>query len=171
MIGPPHSQLVPTSPIWSQLAPRSLTFSCQGVGVYRIQEICNCCCPHSKIMMWCWLWCVPSQEPKQSKLHHVFTHSWQWSMLNGGVCLTYSSWARQKSWTCSCCVSSMRNRKYAKPLGLWHFWWCVLWSAELEAQPSPIQMLRQHATSRQWFMQNEWQGQWKLMNDSLVYLH
>ena len=69
MIGPPHSQLVPTSPIWSQLAPRSLAFSCQGVGVYRIQEICNCCCPHSKIMMWCWPWCVPIQEPKQPKWH------------------------------------------------------------------------------------------------------
>ena len=117
MTGPPHSQLVPTSPIWSQLAPRSLAFSCQGVGVYRIQEICNCCCPHSKIMMWCWPWCVPIQGPKQAQMHNVLHHSCQLPVLNDGVSLTKSSWAKQKSWTCSYCVSSLRNRKCSKPIG------------------------------------------------------
>ena len=32
------------------------------------------------------------------------------------------------------------------------FWWNALSAPKLEAQPIPIQMLRQHATSRQWFM-------------------
>ena len=42
---------------------------------------------------------------------------------------------------------------------------------KLETQPNPTQMLRPHATSRQWPMQIAWQGQWKLMEDSLVILH
>ena len=42
---------------------------------------------------------------------------------------------------------------------------------KLETQPTPTQMLRPHATSRQWPMQIAWQGQWKLMEDSLVILH
>ena len=142
MLGDPHSQLVPTSPSWSQLAPRSLAFSCQGVGVYRIQEICNCCCPHSKIMMWCWPGWVPIQEPRQAKLHHVLQNSWQLPVLIDGVCLTYSSWTRQKSWTCPYCVSSMRNRNCPKTLGFVSFWWNALCAAKLEAQPIPIQMLR-----------------------------
>ena len=72
MIGDPHSQLVPTSPSWSQLAPRILAFSCQGVGVYRIQEICSCCCQHFKNMWW-WPWCVPIQKPKQATCPKCFT--------------------------------------------------------------------------------------------------
>ena len=51
------------------------------------------------------------------------------------------------------------------------FWWNALSAPKLEAQPIPIQMLRQHATSRQWFMHIAWQAQQKLMDDSLVYLH
>ena len=42
---------------------------------------------------------------------------------------------------------------------------------KLETQPNPTQMLRPHATSRQWPMQIAWQGQWELMEDSLVILH
>ena len=78
---------------------------------------------------------------------------------------------KAKTWTCPWCVSSMENIKCSKTNGFVTFCWYALWSAKLEAQPSPTQMLRYHATSRQWFMQNVWQGQWKLMGDSLVYLH
>ena len=50
----------------------------------------------SKNRMWYWQWCVPIQEQIQSKCTMVVHNSWQWSVLVGGVCLTDSSWARQK---------------------------------------------------------------------------
>ena len=172
MIGPPHSQLVPTSPIWSQLAPRSLAFSCQGVGVYRIQEICNCCCPHSKIMMWCWPWCVPIQEPKTANMHHVFCkihgNCQCWLM----VCASHNPAGQGKNHGPAPTVfPAWETENVQNLLGFVIFWWNALCATKLEAQPSPIQMLRPHATSRQWFMQISWQAQWKLMDVSLVNLH
>ena len=80
--------------------------------------MCSCwCCQHSKIMMWCWPWCVPIQEQLQAKTHHVLHNSWHLPVLIDGVCLTYSSWTRQKSWACPYCVSSMRNRRVSKTGG------------------------------------------------------
>ena len=125
----------------------------------------------SKILMWWWPWCVPIQKPKPGKLPHVLHNSWQLPVLIDGVCLTESSWTRQKSWTCSYCVSSMRNRNCSKTLGFVTFWWDALCATTLEAHPSPIQMLGYHATSRRWFMLIARPGQRTLMGDRLAILH
>ena len=49
-----------------------------------------------KNLLWCWPWCVPSQEPFQSKMHQVLHNSWYLQVMICGVCLTEASWTRQK---------------------------------------------------------------------------
>ena len=87
MIGDPHSQLVPTSPSWSQLAPRILAFSCQGVGVYRIQEILQLLLPTFQKYVVVAMVCA-NPKAKTSNIAHVFHNSWQLPVLIDGVCLT-----------------------------------------------------------------------------------
>ena len=101
--------------------------------------MCSCwCCQHSKIMMWCLPWCVPVQEPIQAKTHHVLHNSWQLPVLIDGVCLTYSSWTRQKSWTCPYCVSSMRKRKVSKTVGFSAILVeCTVCNKNLQPNPTP----------------------------------
>ena len=176
MTGDPHSQLVPTSPIWSQLDPTSTkksvsqlprswciqnprdlqllllpTFQNYDVVLAmvgantRAKNKQNCtmiCTIHGNCQ--CWLMvCGPHNPAGQGKNHGPAPT----------VCPTWET-------------ENVQNL-----LGFVTFWWNALCATKLEAQPSPIQMLRPHATSRQWFMQISWQAQWKLMDDSLVYLH
>ena len=121
MIGDPHSQLVPTSPIWSQLDPTSTKKS--GSQLPRSWCIQN---PRDSQLLLLptfqnydvvFAMVCASPRANTSKTHHVLHNSWQLPVLIDGVCLTYSSWTRQKSWTCSYCVSSLRNRKCSKPIG------------------------------------------------------
>ena len=69
------------------------------------------------------------------------------------------------------CFQHEKREEFQKLLVFVSFWWMHCVQQKLETQPNPTQMLRPHATSRQWPMQIAWQGQWKLMEDSLVILH
>ena len=121
MIGPHHSQLVPTSPIWSQVAPTSTKKS-------GIQLPISGCIQNPRDVQLLMLptfqnydvvlaMVCANPRANTSKTHHVLHSPWQLPVLIDGVCLTYSSWTRQKSWTCPYCVSSMRNRKVSKTGG------------------------------------------------------
>ena len=121
MIGPQHSQLVPTSPIWSQVAPTSTKKS----GIQLPISVCIQNPRDVQLLMLptfqnydvVFAMVCASPRANTSKTHHVLHNSWQLHVLIDGVCLTYSSWTRQKSWTCPYCVSSMRNRRVSKTVG------------------------------------------------------
>ena len=115
MIGDPHSQLVPTSPSWSQLAPRSLAFSCQGVGVYRIQEICSCCCcQHFKIFDVVVAMVCANPKAKTRKIASWFAQFMAIASADWWCVPHIIQLDKAKSWTCSYCVSSMRKQKLFK---------------------------------------------------------
>ena len=146
MIGPQHSQLVPTSPIWSQVAPTSTKKS--GIQlpssgcIQNPRDVQLLMLPTFQNYDVVFAMVCASPRANTSKTHHVLHSSWQLPVLIDGVCLTYSSWTRQKSWTCPYCVSSMRNRKVSKTVGFVTFWWNTLCATKLETQPNPTQMLR-----------------------------
>ena len=121
MSGDPHSQLVPTSPIWSQLDPTSTKKSGSQL-------------PRS--------WCIQNPRELQLLLLPTFqnydvvlamvgantraqtskTAPWFVQFM---AILSVDWWCvahiiqldKAKAWTCSYCVSSLRNRKCSKPLG------------------------------------------------------
>ena len=121
MIGPPHSQLVPTSPSWSQLAPRSL-----GIQLPRSWCIQN---PRDLQLL------LPTFQNYDVVLAMVCANPRAKTSKNAPCFATFMAIAsvdlwcvphiiqldKAKSWTCSYCVSSMRKQKLFK-----HSGFCVI---------------------------------------------